>query len=136
MPPEDFDTPDSEKPKYRKLCSQQGMLPVHTGLASLTVRASYDLLDGICYFTVLTRKRPFNYGPGFLLKEERRIEGKTSVQDLTKTYYGEVWNRFQNREIPARDLYIDKCNTTGQDVGTFIERVCSGCCCWYCELSS
>jgi hypothetical protein len=43
--------------------------------------------------------------------------------------------RDRDSTLKERDVYLTKCNVTGRNEADFMEAVCSGCVCWYCELA-
>ena len=127
--------PDFDPPQARKTFIKQVKAPLRSGFSVLSARGTFQSRDRSMAFVVSAPSNPPNRGPGFSRRTSARVPRGSTPRAALDAFLEETVGMLERREIPERGLLLDRCNASGQDVGTFIERVCSGCCCWYCELS-
>ena len=132
-------------PKYRKSATQSVLatrlsMPGGSGFLYLQGSAVYNSIEKLLVVTVSSKRRPDNYGPGIFLKRtfdwDRLRNEDGSVPETLNTVLQEIATQVGKRQFPERDLFIEKCNNSGQVLEDFLEDVCATCHCWYCDLAS
>lgn len=116
-------------------------MPGRSGFLWLEGVAVHHSLEHRLVVTVSSRRRPDNLGPGIFLREtvedwdrERTARGEARAE--VARILEDVAERVRKREFPVTDMHMERCNTAGQSPATFLEGTCTGCRCWYCELSA
>lgn len=124
-------------PVYSKLVcslSQRTQVP---GLSKVDGSAVYLPVLKKLKLSVTAHPSPKNKGPRVYETETLDWLNAQDLAGMRRSLEAKVKTfilRLSSGEIPARSLLIDQCNPS--DDPDFLARVCQGCICPYCELSS
>lgn len=127
--------------RTRKIHVADGSVPVSSEFGFTSVRGTVWYIPGTRSLSVFVSgvKHRNNLGPGF--SQSTNIgwpvggTNQKGMRDHLFAVLKETAQKVQLRELPKRDVQLAKCNTAGMDVEQFMDTVCSGCVCQYCELS-
>jgi hypothetical protein len=115
-------------------------MPGGSGFLYLEASGLYMASSAQLVITVSSKTRPGNLGPGIFFKHicewHRSMNEDGSLPKKLREVLQSTADDVAAKRLPEPDLFLERCNTTGQEVGDFLEEVCSQCLCWYCELTS
>jgi hypothetical protein len=130
--------PKHKTPRRRQVGTEVLRLPGKSGFLSLQASALHQVKQQRLVVTVTAKRHPDNRGPGLLLKHveeewHRAQNADGTLRKLLKRLLAETAERVQGRLFPERGVFLDQCSRG--DEMEFLQNVCSGCRCWYCDLS-
>lgn len=133
-------------PKYKKSHRQKTQtirkdMPGSSGFIYLEASGMYLAVENRFVVTVSSKRRPDNLGPAIYLKRavggwDRTKNEDGSIPETLQGVLDDVAADVIAGSYPERDMFLERCNNTGQTVDVFIDEVCTTCRCWYCDLSS
>jgi len=133
-------------PKYKKSHRQKTQtfrkdMPGSSGFVYLEGSGLYLAKENRFVVTVSSKPREDNRGPAIYLKRtiedwNRARNEDGSIPEVIHEVLYEVAADVIAGVYPERDMFLERCNNTGQTVDAFIDEVCTTCRCWYCDLSS
>jgi len=113
-------------------------MPWSSAFRSLQGTAVYKKNVHEIVVTVTATAQETNRGPGIFFRQvqewHRHQNEDGSARELVEKILSETAKKIQGKELPEVGNFLDRCQR-GKDTMTFLEKVCSGCVCWYCELS-
>jgi hypothetical protein len=123
---------------------------VATKTVTATAGAGFRKLKGtVWYLPSLRRvkvfisgvKDPRNKGPNISVTESMPWSGGggdfAGMRAHLEALLAKTNRRLRDRDSTLRevDVQLARCNVTGMDAATFMDRTCSDCVCWYCEIA-
>lgn len=133
--------PMHKRSRRQHALSLQRRMPGNSGFLYLQADALYLAGQNRLVITVSSKRRPENLGPALYIKRyvedwhrDRNEDG--SIPQALHDALEDVAKQVMQRQLPETDLFLEKCNTSGEAVEVFLEEVCTKCRCWYCDLAS
>jgi hypothetical protein len=128
-----------KSPRSRQVGTATLRMPGNSGFLSLQASAIFHTREQRLVVTVTGKKRPDNRGPGIFFRRTfpdwHRVQNADgSSRKKLDEVLKETAEKVQGRIYPEQGFFLPQCNPGGDDLA-FLQKACSDCRCWYCELS-